>query len=754
VLKFTEHIVKVGDKYRLLSHKGKNLGTFDSHSAAAKHEGEVEYFKAHESANIDTELSEGKGKGCQYCGGPIAGYTCTKCGRVQGRNEETEMCIYCSHEPQDPKFAPYCSFQCSMNAENDNAMDEDTIQDTIVGDKGPLPVKAESDDEGAGSVLESVRSLLKEGANDPQEKKFTAVCTKYGFTLNAEKTKRNIPNQFSPSHMLDDLVFEKHQGTDEHGTERVHTVLVTLYYAKLGTYGDKSWGFKYHQTNGIKGPYGSGDTSGQLDKTLARMESDGRFKLNEDWVPPSAGELERMVLKAMPRTKSISADQMAEKLSMRMAWMGTDGMERLRLEVSYALAGLADRSLVRRVNDGMGKGRFVRANLMGESTTEVSAGDLGFKPIKGKNQNFAYPESLSYGGRSWTKQTSGGEHWEAKDKLAAIKYADRYGNILKVTNSLAEDFSVTRCECPDDSVDHDANDCQNDATYKVERELRTLYLCGDCVFSSDRTERINSNDEHLDEAVTRYTHECTSCNKAYAPNLNECPSCGSNRTKDTMETVDFYPGDGQGSDLQEDSIEDKPSMTIPDSEKDKEAALDKAAPKDDAMPEKKLTEAYYMIHYTDGSSEKFEGSASQARAKAAKSSKQIDDIETLSQSEYTAESLSVKRFGRFLKEDGGRWFSTLERAKLAAQEESKAGYVVHIEPAHDGYRISDWYDSETTVASYENGKALNEANEPNRLCSVCKDPATWHHVGRDLDYCDKCAPQHAMQKLVNNKLTK
>ena len=40
-----EHIVKIGSKYRLLSHKGKNLGTFDSHAAAAKHEGEVEWFK-------------------------------------------------------------------------------------------------------------------------------------------------------------------------------------------------------------------------------------------------------------------------------------------------------------------------------------------------------------------------------------------------------------------------------------------------------------------------------------------------------------------------------------------------------------------------------------------------------------------------------------------------------------------------------------------------------------------------------------
>jgi len=44
--KISNHIEKLKDgKYRLLSHEGKNLGTFDSKSAAEKHEGEVEYFK-------------------------------------------------------------------------------------------------------------------------------------------------------------------------------------------------------------------------------------------------------------------------------------------------------------------------------------------------------------------------------------------------------------------------------------------------------------------------------------------------------------------------------------------------------------------------------------------------------------------------------------------------------------------------------------------------------------------------------------
>jgi hypothetical protein len=40
-----EHIVKVEGGYRLLSGKGKNLGTFPTKSGAQKHEQEVQYFK-------------------------------------------------------------------------------------------------------------------------------------------------------------------------------------------------------------------------------------------------------------------------------------------------------------------------------------------------------------------------------------------------------------------------------------------------------------------------------------------------------------------------------------------------------------------------------------------------------------------------------------------------------------------------------------------------------------------------------------
>ena len=57
--KLSEHIVKLKNgKYRLLSHKGKNLGTFNSHKAAAKHEGEVEYFKSLKESPASKSISK------------------------------------------------------------------------------------------------------------------------------------------------------------------------------------------------------------------------------------------------------------------------------------------------------------------------------------------------------------------------------------------------------------------------------------------------------------------------------------------------------------------------------------------------------------------------------------------------------------------------------------------------------------------------------------------------------------------------
>jgi hypothetical protein len=79
-------------------------------------------------------------------------------------------------------------------------------------------------------------------------------------------------------------------------------------------------------------------------------------------------------------------------------------------------------------------------SVVTESEHEVSAAILGLKPLtRGKNQKFSFPSQVNYGGRSWTKQESGGEHWNGKT-LEGIKYTDQYGNILKVTQ-LDEDRS-------------------------------------------------------------------------------------------------------------------------------------------------------------------------------------------------------------------------------------------------------------------------------------------------------------------------
>ena len=48
-----ERIRKVKGGYRLLSRKGKNLGTFPTKAGAEKHEREVQYFK-HKSTNEDS----------------------------------------------------------------------------------------------------------------------------------------------------------------------------------------------------------------------------------------------------------------------------------------------------------------------------------------------------------------------------------------------------------------------------------------------------------------------------------------------------------------------------------------------------------------------------------------------------------------------------------------------------------------------------------------------------------------------------
>lgn len=50
---------------------------------------------------------------------------------------------------------------------------------------------------------------------------------------------------------------------------------------------------------------------------------------------------------------------------------------------------------------------------------------------------------------------------------------------------------------------------------------------------------------------------------------------------------------------------------------------------------------------------------------------------------------------------------SLEAAKRKAKEESKKGYVQHVNENYKGvFTVEDWYDYEKTRASYENGREL------------------------------------------------
>lgn len=68
---------------------------------------------------------------------------------------------------------------------------------------------------------------------------------------------------------------------------------------------------------------------------------------------------------------------------------------------------------------------------------------------------------------------------------------------------------------------------------------------------------------------------------------------------------------------------------------------------------------------------------------------------------------------------------SLEDMKLRAEEESKNGYAVHVNKLPNGsFELSDWYDADKTVASYENGRSLNEGE----LGEAAKEIATTYQL--------------------------
>jgi hypothetical protein len=70
-----------------------------------------------------------------------------------------------------------------------------------------------------------------------------------------------------------------------------------------------------------------------------------------------------------------------------------------------------------------------------------------------------------------------------------------------------------------------------------------------------------------------------------------------------------------------------------------------------------------------------------------------------------------KNKGKDLEDLTENNINDLEMAKQEAQENSKEGYVQHVNKTENGYEVSDWYDSDDTVYSYENGKEINNRED-------------------------------------------
>lgn len=84
-------------------------------------------------------------------------------------------------------------------------------------------------------------------------------------------------------------------------------------------------------------------------------------------------------------------------------------------------------------------------------------------------------------------------------------------------------------------------------------------------------------------------------------------------------------------------------------------------------------------------------------------------------------------------------FDNLEDAKKYAEEESANGYVQHVQDKGTHFVVDDWYDSDETVASYENGMELNEEydaeqNQPDYYINVSlRDASRAIEIYRDLN---------------------
>jgi len=76
----------------------------------------------------------------------------------------------------------------------------------------------------------------------------------------------------------------------------------------------------------------------------------------------------------------------------------------------------------------------------------------------------------------------------------------------------------------------------------------------------------------------------------------------------------------------------------------------------------------------------------------------------------------------------------LRKYQKDAEAQSKAGHVVHVNKTAAGFELSDMYDADSTVASYENGKKLNEQGDVENLMEKKEAIATSPHTNVTLHF--------------------
>jgi len=192
----THNIIrKVGNKWRLYSRKGKNLGTFDSREAALKHEREVEYFKRVD--NIFCPTGEGGG----------VDPTCTKDGTNGSRSPSTST----EGKTEKPKSKAEVKVHSSVYG---------TREDILKKEKEWLDYAKENEDEAKG-IRESVASRLAAGqpvSIHDKDRADHAEMLARGARSNAEQERKKLEHLGYLENELSNLLGKNENGLPDAAT--------------------------------------------------------------------------------------------------------------------------------------------------------------------------------------------------------------------------------------------------------------------------------------------------------------------------------------------------------------------------------------------------------------------------------------------------------------------------------------------------------------------------------------------------------